>query len=43
MKAHESYYALQQVKNAVVVHQVYHGNGPFGHTQQQTKKLTMQI
>jgi hypothetical protein len=33
----------QQVKSSVVTHQTDHGNGPFGHTQQQTTKMITQI
>jgi hypothetical protein len=33
----------QQVKNAVVTPKADHDNGPFGHTQQQTTKMNMQI
>ncbi len=33
----------QRVKNSVVAHQADHDNGPFGHTQQQTTKMMMQI
>ena len=35
--------ACVQQKLPVVAHQADHDNGPFGHTQQQTTKLTMQI
>jgi hypothetical protein len=33
----------QQVKSSIVAHQADHEDGPFGHTQQQTTKLKMQI
>jgi hypothetical protein len=41
MKMHEA--CAQQVNTAVVAHQAHHDDGPFGHTQQQTKKMTMQV
>jgi hypothetical protein len=41
----KTYYnaCAQQVKNAVIAHLADHHNGPFSHTQQYTKKITMQI
>jgi hypothetical protein len=33
----------QEVKTAVATHEADHDNGPFGHAQQQTTKLIMQI
>jgi hypothetical protein len=33
----------QQGKSSAVAHQTDHDNGPFGHTQQQTTKMMMQI
>jgi hypothetical protein len=33
----------QQRKNLVIAHQADHGNGPVGHTQQQTTKMITQI
>jgi hypothetical protein len=41
MKTHKAW--AQQVNTAAVTHQADYDDGPFGHTQQQTTKLTIQI